>query len=342
MNNRFDIDYEWLLALHQATRYVLQTRDLEETNKRITAETQRLFSTVEVTLITDEHQKPPQPAAGQSQLVIPLITEHETFGTLYIFRDRPFTEEELDLGDEWGQSAAWALLHIKPYGRRKIFLSTLSHELMTPLTSIKGYADLLNKLDNLSVEDQKQYSRTINVSAERAITLIRDLIDQEYLNSGIMHFSPKVHQINTLLQNNEKELREKFATQEQTLIFLLQTDKSIFVDEQRFIQIIGILLDNAYKFSPPQSTITLSATTDKPKACFQVVDHGVGIDPSEHQRIFDGWYRSTDPAVHQISGYGLGLNIALQLVQKMGGEIGVTSQKGQGSTFWFTLPLAQK
>lgn len=217
-------------------------------------------------------------------------------------------------------------------------LSIVSHELRTPLTAIRGQTStLLDYADQMSRTEQAEALHIVDKEAARLDELISHLLDMSRIESGTL----RVELVATDLRPILKEAIELAAAQapEHTVVANLPPDLPLAqADPRRVRQVISNLLDNAIKFSPPGSTVTINAETNATAILVHVHDEGPGIAPEHLPRIFDRFYRAEGAGV-RTGGVGLGLAICKGLVEAMGGHISARSQPGQGSTFSFSLPL---
>lgn len=224
------------------------------------------------------------------------------------------------------------------------FISTVSHELRTPLTSIRGSLSLIiaGTLGNLP-EKVKPLLHIANKNAERLGSLINDILDIEKIEAGKMDFSYEVVVLQEIIQQCI-EANQGFA--EQFNITLLLEDKTntilkVYVDKSRLEQVLANLISNACKFSPINGKVIINLQQKENKAYIAVMDYGEGIADTFKSRIFQKFAQADASDTRQKGGTGLGLSISKAIIETMQGEIGFTSVQGQGSTFYFYLPLYQ-
>ncbi len=223
-------------------------------------------------------------------------------------------------------------------------VTTVSHELRTPLTAIKANAELILMKPELQAEKKVRLLRIINDESDRLARLITDVLDLSRIEAGTVRWNSQpvflkeviplsVEAVLPLAQNKGIHLT---TTHVETL-------PAIVGDKNRLVQLVTNLLSNAVKFTPSGGTITIRAHQEQapfPRLVVAISDTGVGIPPEDLTLIFDTFYRSSHPLMDETEGPGLGLTIARQIVKNFGGEIWATSTRGSGSTFFFTIPLA--
>jgi PAS domain S-box-containing protein len=220
------------------------------------------------------------------------------------------------------------------------FVSALSHELRTPLTFIKGYVEFLeDRVGGDLSAMQDEYVAAIQQGVERLERLVNDLLDFARMDAGTFKLIKAPDDLrNTILST--VELLQPMMEQAQLAarVCLPEGPLRAWVDSQRIGQVVTNLVTNAIKFSSPHQAIEVSAwQTDGEVRC-EVRDHGPGIAPDEAERLFHRFRQLKAGA--ERGGLGLGLSICKALVEAHGGRIGVESEPGAGSTFWFTLPIA--
>lgn len=222
------------------------------------------------------------------------------------------------------------------------YVSHVSHELRVPMTSIKGYTDILLKgmVGELN-QQQRDFLTVIAQNTDRMSALIADLRDISRLETGrteldLGEIAPG-YCIRTAVSNTQALL----DTHANSLDIDLQEPlPPVRADSRRVIQVLVILLKNAAMYSPPGSAIIISANTEGSFVRIDIQDKGFGIRAEDQPRIFEQFFRSDDSQVHEHPGWGLGLHLGMRLVSAMGGAVGFKSETGLGSTFWFTLPAA--
>ena len=238
------------------------------------------------------------------------------------------------------------------------FLATISHELRTPLNAILGTSEtLLDKLYGEISEVQKDAIKVIDRNGNHLLQLINDMIDLTRIESGQMKLQCQPTKINDLCENSLVLVRQQaFNKQIQTHLQITSTLPDLIIDKQRITKVLINLLNNAIKFTPAEGSITLKVTS-KVKASelnsantesspnsnqtwigFSVIDTGIGISQENIQKLFQPFVQLDSALNRKYSGTGLGLSLVKQIVELHGGQVGVISEEGVGSHFWFDLP----
>lgn len=231
------------------------------------------------------------------------------------------------------------------------FVSLVSHELKTPMTAIKGYADLIAQGAVGPINEiQTNFLTTIRANVNRMATLVSDLADVSRIEAGKLQLQYEAVSISEVLQEVIRTLTTQVEEKSQTIITAIPDDlPKVWCDRNRLIQIYNNLISNAVKYSPPNSTINVHCSeTNNPNSSSvftrlvltSVTDQGYGIAEKDREKIFQKFFRSEDPHIRENPGTGLGLNITKHLVEIQGGEIWFESQQGAGTTFYFTIPTA--
>lgn len=222
------------------------------------------------------------------------------------------------------------------------FISVVSHELRTPLTSIRGALGLLASglLSTQPQKGQRMLDIAVN-NTDRLVRLINDILDIERIESGKVTISKQVYDTANLLSQAADAMRIVAEKAEVTLS-VSHFSAQVWVDSDRIIQTLTNLLSNAIKFSSAGSTVWLSAAPQKEQILFQVTDQGRGIPAAHLETIFERFQQVDASDSRKKGGTGLGLAICRSIVQNHGGKIWAESTLGEGSTFFFTLPVLQQ
>ncbi|TFZ59097.1 response regulator [Methylorubrum sp. Q1] len=229
------------------------------------------------------------------------------------------------------------------------FLAAMSHEIRTPLNGILGYADLLLDRKDHDPEDQRRLE-LIRVSGESLLTVVNDVLDVSKIEAGQLELDPLPFALGKLIEDTVAIMRGTALKGALTVEARIDPDlpASVVGDANRLRQVLFNLLNNAVKFTPAGSVVLTAryegsaprADGDTAEALrFEISDTGIGIAPSQRHRLFKPFSQVDGSISRRFGGSGLGLAICHRLVTMMGGEIGVESREGAGSTFWFTLAL---
>ncbi len=223
---------------------------------------------------------------------------------------------------------------------RDQFVDTATHELRTPLANIKAYAETLALADVIDVEQQKQFLNTINAEATRLGRFVDDLLSVSSMEIGSMALSKQVTNLDRLL----KEVLGKVQAQVDDKQLTFETvfpDKlpEPVIDKDKISAVLVNLLGNAVKYTMPGGRVTLRVNATDQNVEISVEDSGVGIAEHELPRVFEKFFRSTDARVQEVTGTGLGLALAQEVVRLHGGRITAESELNKGSTFHVILPL---
>ena len=223
-----------------------------------------------------------------------------------------------------------------------------SHELKTPITSINGYVQLLLNIYNEQNDEKLHMSKTVVKSSLNTIArqvskltrLVSELLDLSKIESGKLELHTSEFSLTELLEESVQDARN--TTSRHAIIFDSDFDGKIKADKDRIGQVMTNLLNNAIKYSPDADKIEVSLKGDNKMAVIHVKDYGIGIDKKEQLRIFERFYRVEGRSEQTYPGFGIGLFITSEIVQRHMGTISVRSEKGRGAVFTVTLPLTSK
>ena len=296
-----------------------------------------------------------------AQLTVPIRREEEIIGVIALESSQHscLNQETLEFVTRLADRAAIAIenAHLFRQVRRANeakteFISFVSHELRQPMTSIKGYTELLIKGAAGEVNDaQRAFLETVLSNADRMNVLVSGLLDISRIESGRIRLEFRDVSIEQVIEDALRTIRGQVEAKQQTLDVDISSGlPRVRGDRDRLVQILTNLVSNAYKYTPESGHIAVCAQrwSDARGATEQdgfvqcsVTDTGIGIAPEDQKRLFTKYFRADDPAVRSVIGTGLGLVITKSLVELHGGEIWVKSELGKGSTFTFTIPVAQ-
>jgi PAS domain S-box-containing protein len=254
----------------------------------------------------------------------PVSDRQEFLGTISIFRDITHQVEVDRLKSE--------------------FVATVSHELRTPMTPIKGYVEflLMGGAGELNPQ-QMEFVNVIKTNIDRLSVLVNDLLDVSRIEAGKVALNMQPIDLHEVVEEVLGVIQQRSEDDQRPVKIVVDIPDdlpSVYGDAERVRQIVTNLVDNACKYSPENSTVTLNLYPVDNSVQIDVIDQGIGIFPDEHDKIFERFYRGENHLVMATAGTGLGLPIVRELVEMHNGKIWVrsTGVPGEGSTFSCTLP----
>jgi signal transduction histidine kinase len=301
-----------------------------------------------------------------SLIVVPIIVKGRILGVLttsIAHPGRQFTQADLRLAMALAARAALAIENSRLYTQERRlrqeledlnqevqeanrlkteFVTVVTHELRSPLTSIAGYLDLLLEEEGREgAEDRGAYLQIAKRNADRLLELINDLLDLARLEAGKLELKRLPLDLEGLIREVSEALRPQIEGKEQHLRLDLAAPLPVVTgDPERLTQILLNLVSNAHKYTPQGGSITVATRAERAGVCIAVQDTGIGLSSEEQQQLFTKFFRAQHPLAREAGGSGLGLAIARALVELHGGTLTVVSAPGQGSTFNVTLPAA--
>lgn len=298
---------------------------------------------------TPHHGMPKGHLPVVSYLAVPVFSKIGTvIGALLYAHSQPakFTAGHEDLITGIAPQAALALENAKLFEKvealnikKDEFIGLASHELKTPVTSVSGYLQLLERTLN-DDHQSKAFVKKAVQQINKLSALISDLLDVSKINTGKMPFNFTAFDLVALLYDT-KEMMQQTNTTHAVLLECAASHLTIDADKQRIEQVIINLISNAIKYSPNAQHICIQCTARNGKVIVAVQDFGAGIPDEEQKLIFERFYRVKNVASH-VSGLGIGLYICNEIISRHGGKLSVCSKVGAGSTFSFEIPINQQ
>lgn len=302
-----------------------------------------------------------------TELVVPLVRSGRMLGALNILSDEwnSFDQDDILLAESLAEAMALALdnanLHRDLLSAKEAaesanlakseFISVVSHELKNPMTSIRGYADLLSSgvVGEMNTQ-QENFVQTISTNVGRMQTLVSDLTDISRIESGHVHMDFDAVPLVDVVGDVVRTIRAQMEAKKQELVINTDDDLPlVWGDRNRLIQIMTNLMSNAYKYTPENGRVEiclrnqLQANNGNNEAVVlvSVIDDGIGISDEDQKQMFEKFYRAPDREARSSPGTGLGLNITKNLVELQNGRIWFESEFRKGTTFHFTIPIAE-
>lgn len=218
-------------------------------------------------------------------------------------------------------------------------MAMASHELKTPVTSLKGYAQLLlSRFTKAGDERSAASLAKMNAQLDKLVHLIDELLDVTTLEAGQLAWHTQPFDLNVLAREIVEEVG--YTDEQHQIRIEGAVATPVSGDREHTGQVLINLLSNAIKYSPQATTIRVTCTSDTDSATVSVQDSGIGIASEKLTHVFERFFRVSSPEHESFPGLGLGLFISAQMVKRQGGRMWVESQPGVGSTFSFTVPLA--
>ncbi len=301
-------------------------------------------------------------AKARSQLTVPIRRETNIIGLIVLesLSADSLPEQALNFLTRLSDHAAIAIANAQLYAEvqaaniaKSDFISFVAHELKNPMTSIKGYTELLaaGAVGPIN-ENQANFLNTIRSNVERMATLVSDLNDNSKIEVGRLRLEFKAVDLPEVVDEIVRSMTRQVEEKKQTLTVQLADDlPKVWADRTRLAQVLVNLVSNAHKYTPEGGHILVAAERSPnrwdPQGAVEVVhiwvqDDGIGISPEDQKKIFQKFFRSDDAKAREAPGTGLGLNITKSLVEMQGGRIWFESEYRKGTTFHFTVPVAEE
>jgi signal transduction histidine kinase len=220
------------------------------------------------------------------------------------------------------------------------FVSNVSHELRTPLSLIRLYAETLELGRLKSPEKYQEYYQIIRKESERLTALINNILDFSRIEAGRKEYDFRETDLRELVHNTLDYYRYQIEQNGFTFEEKVEPVPPMRVDREAMARSLVNLVNNALKYSQDRKFIGVNLYRENGRVKLEVIDHGIGIPPTEQAKIFEKFYRVGDPLVHNTKGSGLGLSLVRHIAQAHGGEVSVDSTPGQGSKFTISLPVS--
>ena len=285
-------------------------------------------------------------------IATPIKSKESTLGMLILARkERDFAPSDPDFLSVLASQAGIALENARLFTEiqeaykelqtldhmKREFINIAAHELRTPLTILMGYANVLeDETDGIN----KEYSLSITRNAMRLRSLIDDMLNLNYLESGVALLAKDELDLQQVMQEVHKDISLLAEKKSLSVSIDIPVDfPQVIADRQKFDLIVMNLLHNAIKFTPMGGKVGIKARANSSQIIISVSDTGIGIPKENVNRIFDRFYQVESSLTREHGGIGLGLAIARGMVEVCGGNIAVESAEQQGTTFTFTLPL---
>ena len=288
-----------------------------------------------------------------AQLCIPVEMEGRIMCVMSLESTAPFTEQDMEFSTRLASHASLAIKNARLFDEVKSandakteFMSVASHELKIPMTSIKGYAKLLEMIGGQSFSDQqKEFLGIITANIDRMDRLVSDLLDVSRIEAGRIKLELGEVSFNEVVEEVVQSISHEIKAREQVLdVNIPPAIPTITADHGRLVQVMTNLISNAYKYTPDGGQIAVNARCAEHNGHSHVItisvsDTGFGISEEDQKELFNKFFRASDPNVRERPGTGLGLAITKSLIEIHGGQMWFESSLGEGSTFGFDLPL---
>lgn len=220
------------------------------------------------------------------------------------------------------------------------FVFIAAHELRTPVTAIRGYAEMLGDASKGLSEQGKEFVLRLQQSGERLATLVNDLLEVARSQAGRLKVQTSPQDIVAIIQATLAELKPLSAAKQHTVSFVPTSVPRALADKDKLQEVLTNLIGNAIKYTPQGGRVEVGLKLEAGSVVTSIKDSGIGISQEDQAKLFQRFFRVESDETRGIQGTGLGLFIVRQLIEHMDGKIWVESDKGKGSTFLFRLPVA--
>jgi signal transduction histidine kinase len=222
--------------------------------------------------------------------------------------------------------------------RKDEFIAMASHELKTPITSLKGFTYVLQRrLSKQGDEQSQRYLSRMDAQLDKLTKLVSNLLDISRMQAGKLELQQTPVDLDALVAEWVENMQA--ATSTHHLHIVGNSHVRVWADKDRLEQVFINVLANAIKYSPQADQVIVQLSRDEHYILVRIQDFGIGIDEAYQQKIFERFYQVTDPEEKTYPGFGIGLYICKQIIERHHGRIEVHSRKGEGSTFSITLPF---
>jgi PAS domain S-box-containing protein len=228
------------------------------------------------------------------------------------------------------------------------FVSTASHELRSPITAIVGYLSMLQRGDAGVITNRQQafFVDKAYANAKRMVMLIEDILMTTRVENGQIRYSMESVHLADLIDTILADVRFKAEEKQIQISYDKKNETKVYTDKDAIIQVITNIVTNAIKYTPNKGHVHINFKQDKidnqPVLITMIKDDGVGIDPADQEKVFEKFSRIDNPLSVSAGGTGLGLYITKTIIEELGGKIWIESEKGKGSTFYISLPVARR
>ncbi len=286
-----------------------------------------------------------------SAMIIPLFSEKKPIGAITFITTetrRRYNETDLAIAQELANRASLAIENARLYkgsqeaiNMRDDFISIASHELKTPVTSVKIFTQVLQQHSE-QIGDKKAFAhlQKMDKQLNKLTELIYNLLNISKIQAGRMEYKEASFNFDGMVNEVVEVLQQ--SSSKHRLILKGKTSKNVFGDEDRIGQVLSNLISNGVKYSPNADQILINLSTNKNNVVVSVKDFGIGMAKAHLEKIFERFYRVYDTTDKTFPGLGIGLYICSEIIKRHHGKLWVESDAGRGSTFHFSLPIEEK
>lgn len=277
-------------------------------------------------------------AEDETGLALPLKAKGKVVGAVGVGRNGGIPAEDRRALEIFATAAALA---IDSTLTKTDFVSTVTHELRLPMTSIKGYTDLIRGgMAGPVSEMQTQLLDTVRNNVDWMNSLVSDLSDISKVETGRLKVDIETVEAAECAQEAVGAMQAQFDAKNQVVTVQAEGPLPVRADRKRIVQMLQYMLTNATRYTAPNGQITVRVEAHGNRTRLAVTDTGIGMKPEDRAKLFTQFFRSEDQVVRDHKGWGLALHLVKRLAELFGGEAGAETEYGKGSTFWFEVPAA--